>query len=136
MKQESLDKLLKKHEIQIVGNGYSELILSRETYRAAISELMENGWNPSAISWWEFCAEEKTPLHGIGTVKSIYKKGCFSELPLAFELVENITYKELIELIENKVIRIGNELISFEYYNWLTPGFCLNVPINSRKPHF
>lgn len=134
MNKEQLDQILEKNKVQPVGNGYIDLIVQRDYYKAFIQDLIQNKIEIESFSWWEWCSGENECKYGLGGPKSNFFNGWFAELPIEIDDVHlsGKESKESIEflnnLIESKRIEYRNEIINFKESNWLTPAIWLNVP--------
>lgn len=136
MDKEKLDKILNDYKVQPVGNGYIDLIVSRDLCKQFIQELIENGFVIKSVSWWEWCANKDDCKYGFGGPKSKFYRGWFAELPIDVDDIElsDLTTEKAIEnvinLIDSKSIQYPDEIISFNESNWLTPAIWLDVPDN------
>lgn len=99
MDKSKLDNILEKHKSQPVGNGYIDIIVSRDNYKSLISDLVVNGFNINGISWWEWCEDNNEEEYGLGGPVSIFYQGWFSELPIDFD---SLTFSENMTN-ENKI---------------------------------
>lgn len=88
MDKNRLDELIEKHKAQPVGDGYIDIIVSRENYISFVSELVINGYKIESISWWEWCSEENANEYGLGGPKSYYYNGWFSELSIDIDNIK------------------------------------------------
>jgi len=90
-RKQQLDYLVLKHKGQPVGDGYIDIIVSRDNYAAFVEDLTTNKFAIVAVSWWCHCTpENKTRFgcpHGYGGPKSIYFDGWFSERSHDFDEV-------------------------------------------------
>lgn len=132
MDQIELDKLLLKYKAQPVGDGYIDIIVSRENYNDFILELYQNNFNITDISWWEWCFENEISKYGMGGVRSNFYDGWFSELSIDTDKIKEMN-RELglifiNSCIENKTIIFQNKIITFKNHQWLIPAIWLDVP--------
>lgn len=135
MEKAILDEILEKHKAQPVGQGYIDIIVSRDNYKVFIANLVANGFKISGVSWWEWREDNQKNQYGIGGPKSIFYEGWFFEIPVSVEdisfsvdtskenIIAAIQYK-----IETKVISFSNETVTFKESNWLVPAIWLDVP--------
>ena len=136
MDKEKLDKILNDYKVQPVGNGYIDLIVSRELYKQFVRELIENGFIIKSVSWWEWCSDNDDCKYGLGGPESNFYKGWFAELPIDVDDIElsdltpDNAIDNVINLIDSKRIQYPDEMISFNESNWLTPAIWLDVPDN------
>ncbi|WP_228236669.1 hypothetical protein [Allomuricauda sp. M10] len=136
MDKEKLDKIIKDYKVQPVGNGYIDLIVSRDLFKQFVHELIENGFVIKSVSWWEWCANKDECKYGLGGPESKFYRGWFAELPIDVDDIElsDLTTEKAIEnvidLIDSKSIQYPDEIISFHESNWLTPAIWLDVPDN------
>lgn len=135
MDQGKLNDILERHKAQPVGNGYIDIIVSRDNYKAFVSELVHNDYVVNGITWWEWCTAGPQSNYGLGGPVSKYYPGWFSELSinaddltLANNLPVDERIEEIIKRIETKVISFPDETLSFKLSKWLTPALCLDVP--------
>lgn len=90
MNQFELDKILVKYKAQPVGDGYIDIIVSRENYNDFILELYQNNFNITDISWWEWCFENEISKYGMGGVRSNFYDGWFSELSVDTDKIKEM----------------------------------------------
>ncbi len=134
MNKNRLDKILDEYKVQPIGNGYIDLIVSRELYKQFIHTLLNEGFILRSISWWEWCPNIEVCKYGLGGPKSKFYNGWFSELPIDVDDIDlsNISIekatKMVINLIESKSIYYPKEIITFKDSIWLTPAIWLDVP--------
>lgn len=132
MDKHKLDLLLKHHQAQPVGDGYIDIIISRKNYTAFVDDLVKSGFSITAISWWEYCANDAEPLYGLGGPKSLFHDGWFAELSVEVDDVPRaktaVAADVIIKMIESKVLICPDEVIDFKTCNWLTPAVWLDVP--------
>jgi hypothetical protein len=133
--KEKLDEILELNKAQPVGNGYIDIIVSRENYDHFIRDLIENGYSIESISWWEWCPNDKKNEYGLGGPRSKYYTGWFAELPIDLddfnfseEMENEEIIKEIIKRIEAKTISYLGEILTFNQNKWLTPALWLDVP--------
>lgn len=140
MDKEKLDEIIEKHKAQPVGNGYIDIIVSRDNYKNFVSDLVNNGFTVESISWWEWCPGKKGNEYGLGGPKSQFYDGWFSELSIDLDDIkldyekksENII-EDIINRIETKTIFFPNETLTFKQNNWLTAAIWLDVPEDPRR---
>ena len=140
MDKKILDDILQKHKAQPVGDGYIDIIVSRDNYKDFVSDLVTNDFKIKSISWWEWCADKKENEYGLGGPESLFYKGWFSEIPVdvddfnfsADKTKENII-QEVLNKIETKTISFSDETVTFKQSNWLTPAIWLDVPDDWRN---
>lgn len=143
MNKGRLDELIEEYKAQPVGQGYIDIIVSRETYKSFITELINGEYKIESISWWEWCPKERESKYGLGGPSSQFYNGWFSELAID---VDDITItqdvksegiiKELINRIETKSISFPNETVTFKQNSWLTPALWLDVPDDWRNKYY
>lgn len=116
-----IDELLIKYKVQPVGNGYYDLIVSKDNVKALIDELTALDVKVNEITWWCHCVESnKECPHGMGGSESKYYEGMFSEMNLpTFEFENN---DDVIDFILNQ-----SKEEDF-YLDCLVPALWLNVP--------
>jgi hypothetical protein len=142
MDRNKLEDILENQKAQPVGHGYIDIIVSRDNYKDFVSDLVTNDFKIKSVSWWEWCADKKEAVYGLGGPVSIFYKGWFSEIPIdvdnfnfsAGTTNENII-KEIIGKIETKTISFSDETVTFRESNWLTPAIWLNVPDDWRNKY-
>jgi hypothetical protein len=142
MDKNVLDAVLELHKAQPVGDGYIDIIVSRENCNIFIKDLVENGFAIKSISWWEWCAHGKECQYGLGGPESYYHDGWFAELPIDVDDIEigkRVSKEEVIHkiksLIEKKSIVYPDEIVSFAHHKWLTPAIWLDVPEDWRNKY-
>ena len=134
MSQEHLDNILIENKAQPVGSGYIDIIVNRENYSNLVRDLIENEFEISTISWWEWCEKDDECNYGLGGPKSDYYDGWFAEIPSNVDdlklgdLNHQESIEKVIKLIESKTIDFSDEKVNFKTSNWMTPGLWLNVP--------
>ncbi|MBT2788255.1 MULTISPECIES: hypothetical protein [unclassified Halomonas] len=133
----SLDALLDEYKAQPVGDGYIDIIVSRENYRPFASALIKNGFIVEAISWWEYLESTNQPsTYGMGGPTSKYYPGWFAETCTDLDTipVPSDSLSTIIEVVEGKVLgEYDGHLVSFETSHSLTPAFWLNVDENWKN---
>lgn len=72
MDKTTLDKILEKHKAQPVGQGYIDIIVSRDNYKDFISDLVTSGHKIDSVSWREWCEDEKENEYGLGGPESVF----------------------------------------------------------------
>jgi hypothetical protein len=135
MDKSKLDDILQRHKAQPVGQGYIDIIVSRDNYKDFVSELIMNDYRIRSISWWEWCPKDKENEYGLGGPESKYFDGWFSEIPAEVDDLDydttfgnEVVTKYVIDKIENKTISFSDETVIFKESNWLTPAIWLDVP--------
>lgn len=134
MDKERLDKILEEYKIQPVGDGYIDLIVSRELYKKFVRVLIEEKFLLRSVSWWEWCLNDEECKYGLGGPKSKFFNGWFAELPIDVDdlnlskLSDEDAIKMVISLIDSKKINYPNEIVTFRDSIWLTPAIWLDVP--------
>lgn len=137
MDKKTLDHILEKHKAQPAGNGYIDIIVSRENYKPFVADLIQNEFNIRSISWWEWCPADKESEYGLGGPASQYFKGWFSELPVDVDDIESIETKEgrlekVLNTIESKSISFVDKTVTFNESHWLTPAIWIEVGMNDK----
>lgn len=134
MNKDRLDKILEDYKVQPVGDGYIDLIISRELYKQFVRTLLEESFVLRSISWWEWCPNNRESKYGLGGPKSKFYNGWFAELPIDIDdlnlsklSIEN-AINMVISLVDSKKIQYPNEIVTFNDSNWLTPAIWLDVP--------
>ncbi len=126
-----LDELLEEYKAQPVGNGYIDIIVSRENYRSFAKALIDSGFIIEAISWWEYLENIDAPnSYGMGGPRSRFYSGWFAETCTDTDDVRhsNNTLAAVVEIVEGKVLgEFDGEQVSFKKTKSLTPAFWLNV---------
>ena len=137
-----LDNIIEKHKAQPVGHGYIDIIVSRDNYSDFIEEIVNSGYKVDSVSWWEHCLDNKTPEYGLGGPESIFYDGWFAEIPIKMDDIqlsascnEKEKMETIINLIKTKKISFGDEKITFQNNQWLTPALWLNVPDEWRNKY-
>lgn len=81
--KDSLEKLFASYEVQPVGNGFVDLIVSRSNALGLLDELAKLSIRAESVSWWCLCTpENQTRLgcpHGMGGPRNRFGSGWFSE---------------------------------------------------------
>lgn len=138
----NLDKIIKRHKAQPVGHGYIDIIVSRDTYKDFISDIVSNDYKIDSISWWEWCPDNKKCQYGLGGPESIFYEGWFSEIPINVDDLKLPTYlnhkrkiNAILSLIETKVISLAEKQLTFYNNQWLTPAIWLDVPDEWRNEY-
>lgn len=138
----TLDDILERHKAQPVGNGYIDIIVSRNNYKDFVADLVTNDFKIKSISWWEWCADKKKNEYGLGGPESVFYKGWFSEIPIDLDYINfsaNTTkqsiIKEIIEKIESKTISFPDKTATFKECMWMTPAICIDVPEGWRNKY-
>ena len=126
-----LDGLLEEYKAQPVGDGYIDIIVSRENYRSFAKALIENGFFIEAISWWEYLENIDAPnTYGMGGPRSKFYPGWFAETCTDLDDVShsNNVMAAVVEIVEGKVLgEYDGEQVSFKKTKSLTPAFWLKV---------
>jgi len=126
-----LDELLEEYKAQPVGNGYIDIIVSRDNYRSLAKALIESGFTIEAISWWEYLENIDSPnSYGMGGPRSQFYSGWFAEACADTDDVPHSsnTLAAVIEIVEGKVLgEFDGEQVSFRKTKSLTPAFWLKV---------
>lgn len=142
MNKSNLDEIIEKYKAQPVGHGYIDILVSRDNYKDFVVDIVKNGFKIESISWWEWCFADRECKYGLGGPESIFYKGWFSELSISIDNLKLSDYmnkkekiKEIINLIETKVISFQNEKVTFKTNNWLTPAIWLDVPKEWRNKY-
>lgn len=135
MDKTTLDNILEKHKAQPVGDGYIDIIVSRDKYTDFIIDLITSDFRIESVSWWEWCEDNKESEYGLGGPESIYFKGWFSEIPVdiddlnyAADTTKENIISEILSRIETKTISFSDEAVAFSKSDWLTPAIWLDVP--------
>ena len=131
-----LDNILERHQTDIVGDGYIDIIVSRSNYTSLIKELILEDFKITSISWWEFCIRNDGNKYGLGGPLSKHYNGWYSELPIEIDdfkfenldVEKNIIIQHILTTIEQKEIKYPDEKIKFTTSLWLTPAIWLEVP--------
>lgn len=142
MDKEKLDQILELHQAQPVGDGYIDIIVTRDRYALLIKDLVENEFKITSISWWEWCPTGQECAYGIGGPESKFFEGWFAELPIDVDDISSsadVEYDDVIALltntIETKTIKYPDEMVTFEEHRWLTPALWLDVPQEWRNKY-
>ncbi len=142
MDKTTLDNILEKHKAQPVGQGYVDIIVSRDNYKDFISDLVTSGYKIDSVSWWEWCVEKKENEYGLGGPESVFFKGWFSEIPVnaddfsfSAETTKESIIQEILTKIETKTISFSDDTVTFKASNWLTPAILLDVPEDWRNTY-
>lgn len=132
-----LDGLLEEYKAQPVGDGYIDIIVSRENYRSFAKAIIESGFFIEAISWWEYLESIDAPnTYGMGGPRSRFYPGWFAETCTDVDEVphSNNALATVVEIVEGKVLgEYGGEQVSFEETKSLTPAFWLQVDKNWKS---
>lgn len=95
---------------------------------------MTHNFNIKHISWWEWCAEKKNSVYGLGGPKSIFYNGWFLEVPVeddhiyfAMGISHDQAIAAVVNTIESKAITLSDKTVTFSTSTWLTPGIGLDV---------
>jgi len=140
--QNKLEELFISYQVQLVGSGYIDLIVSPHLVEVFIKQLSELGVVIIGVSWWcHFTDTSRSELgcpHGLGGPLSTYFDGCFSETEFyysieeeeEFERIKNIELGTEVFQINDMIFQyIANEFVKESYYTkCLTPSLCLHVP--------
>ena len=79
--KKQLDELITKYQVQPVGRGYIDCIVSYANVYNFIDELTNLGIRVYGLTWWCHTQSKNTDCpHGMGGPKSIYYDGWFSEM--------------------------------------------------------
>jgi len=142
MDKSVLDNLLERHKAQPVGQGYIDIIVSRDNYKEFVSDLVTQGFKVDSISWWEWCDDNNQNNYGLGGPRSIFYNGWYSEIPIDVDDLNFSTdtdnkniIKQIIGKIENKTISFSDETVRFNENNWMTPAIWLDVPDDWRNKY-
>ena len=126
-----LDGLLEEYKAQPVGDGYIDIIVSRENYQPFAKALIESGFFIEAISWWEYIENIEAPnSYGMGGPRSRFYQGRFAETCTDVDDVphSNNILDAVIEIVEGKVLgEYDREQVNFKKTKSLTPAFWLKV---------
>ena len=133
-KKAILDNLLLRYKAQPVGSGYIDIIVMRESFESFAEELIENGFDIDAISWWEYIDDiENLNSYGYGGPRSLFYPGWFAETCTETDDVPDAGNPEeklaaVKDIVENKVLgEHGEKIISYKSCSTLTPAFWLKV---------
>lgn len=131
LNKEKLDSILEEYKAQPVGDGYIDIIISRENYKPFARMLIENGLFIEAISWWEYMDDpEKLNTYGMGGSRSKFYTGWFAEVGGNLDKIpeSNDALTTIIEIIENKVLgEYNGKYVSFHNTKSLIPAFWLSI---------
>jgi hypothetical protein len=123
-----------------VGQGYIDIIISRDNYKDFVSALVKKGFKVKSVSWWEWCPDKKENEYGLGGPESIFYQGWFSEIPVDIDDFYFLTdasndqiIEEIINKIETKTLSFSDETVTFSNTDWLTPAIWLDVPDDWRN---
>ncbi|MFC3700005.1 hypothetical protein ACFOND_00010 [Reinekea marina] len=126
-----LDGLLEEYKAQPVGDGYIDIIVSREKYHSFAKAIIESGILIEAISWWEYIENVNAPnTYGMGGPCSRFYQGWFAETCTDVDEVPHSTNSlaAIAEMVEGKVLgEHDGEEVSFKKIKSLTPAFWLKV---------
>ncbi|WP_420628605.1 hypothetical protein [Candidatus Leptofilum sp.] len=133
--KDELDNILALYKAQPVGNGYIEVIVKRENVRQLIAALILGGIHINFIAWWEYVKPNtKSKGYGMGGPPSRYYDGWFSELCIADDELETTVVEDIMKVIENKEITLGDgRKINYKQEESLTPALWLVVPKNWKS---
>jgi hypothetical protein len=130
----TLDSLLAKYKAQPVGYGYIDVIVMRENYKDFAKELIANGFEISAISWWEYVDSVGKPSsYGMGGPSSWFYSGWFAEVGIDIDDLptKDVSKNKLsiiVDVVENKVLgEIDGNLINYKNSPSLMPAFWIKV---------
>jgi hypothetical protein len=142
--QIALNSLLKKYQVEGVGNGYIDQILSVEKSIILIKELTALNIAVECLSWWCLTTKESRSRlgcpHGMGGPKNRYGEGYFSECDhypfTSFEVVEANLQSHYIspencarECNQKFMHYLINDFLAEGFYSeCLHPGLWLAVP--------
>lgn len=133
-KKAILDTLLVSYKAQPVGTGYIDIIVMRENFEPLAKELIENGFDIEAISWWEYIDElEKPNTYGRGGPRRHFYPGWFAETCTELDEVPDAGSEEqklatVKDIIENKILgEYGEKVIGYRSCSTLTPAFWLKI---------
>ena len=140
--QERLDQILDSHKAEPVGKGYIDIIVHRDKYRSFIERVLSEGFQISAISWWEYLeSDEKESKYGMGGPRSRFYLGWCSEL-IEIDDVKTSdnaedSIREIAAIIENKEIQFPDgDRVAFKTHSFLTPAFWIDVPPNWDNKYY
>jgi hypothetical protein len=121
--KDELDSILVSHKAQPVGNGYIDIIVKKENAHQLVESLISNGYQIDRITWWEYIdSVPKSSRYGMGGPLSIYYEGWFSEICFDDDNLSVNTAKEIMKIIDDKVITFSNgEAIEYKQDKLLTP---------------
>ena len=132
-----LDGLLEEYKAQPVGDGYIDIIVSRENYRSFAKAIIESGFVIEAISWWEYLESIDAPnTYGMGGPRSRFYPGWFAETctDVGDVLHSNNALATVVEIVESKVLgEYGGVHVSFKETKSLTPAYWLKVDENWKS---
>ncbi|MCR8656713.1 hypothetical protein [Paenibacillus endoradicis] len=147
--QKKLEKIFRLYQVEIVGSGYFDLIVSPQLIEGLIKQLTELGVVICGVSWWcHFTETSKSELgcpHGLGGPLSTYFDGCFSETEFyysieneEFDRIKNIENGTEVFQLNNMILKyITDEFVKEPYYTkCLTPSLCLHVPDEWKRISF
>ncbi len=152
-KRAELDRLVARYSVHIVGDGYIDIIVTRDRCFDFINELTGAGLVIEAVSWWCHATDQNKRVlgcpHGYGGPMTAI--GWFSELSHDFD---ELTEEEMAGLkandFHNEVTRINNNMIEtirckvtlpladgtslrFSEHACLTPGIWVHVPEDWKR---
>lgn len=137
-----LDNIIEKYKAQPVGNGYIDIIVSRDNYSDFVEEIVKSGYKVDSISWWEHCIGDKEPEYGLGGPKSMFYYGWFAEIPTSVDdihssadSIEKEKIDAILNLIKTKTISFADGEKTFKENQWLTPAIWLDVPDEWRNKY-
>ncbi len=142
MNKEKLDQILEKYKAQPVGWGYIDIIVMRENAQDFIREVIAQDIRIGGISWWAYYPRMDMNLElGLGGPISLFYPGWFSEIYVSdgFDSIEEKFLskreeeKNIMRIIENKVVTLGVTKFHYKEQKALTPAFWLDVPKDWRN---
>jgi len=146
--QAEIERLILKYQVQVVGNGYIDMIVLRSNALALISDLTQINICVNVLSWWCLCTPESQATlgcpHGMGGPTNKFGVGWFSELggPY-FDLKDLGIDFEALSISQSEFVEGCNRIVSdylendFEQERFFTgclhPGLWLLVPDEWRR---
>ncbi len=142
MDKNELDLILEKYKAEPVGWGYIDIIVMRDNVKNFVREVITQDIHIDGISWWAYYPRLDIKLGvGMGGPISKFYSGWFSEIGIhatfderqKFLLTKQEEEKDIMNIVENKIIKMGNKKFSYKEHEFLTPAFWLDVPDDWRN---
>ena len=119
MEKRHLDEIIEKYNVQPVGWGYIDCIVTFDNVFDFINDLSEVNISITGVTWWCHCKDENSGCpHGMGGPVSKYYSGWFSEM--WYPLVEFENNQQVVFYIKNPA---DNEILEC-----FVPALWLDVP--------
>lgn len=138
---QKLDRILEVYKAEPVGDGYTEIIVPRNSSSSFLKDVLSEGFRITGITWHEQCDSNSQSKYGWAEYHSRLSSVVFSEIPIGDDDVISHsdideTYRGIMDIIENKEIRFSDgETLTFKDHPFLTPGFWLDVPFDWKNKY-